>query len=170
VDHDGNGDFVISADGSGSWDPDGSIVAYNWFLDGAWVAEGQYQDLFAPIGQHTFTLEVTDNDGLTASDDFIVTVDPGPPSQPPVAVAGEDQTWTVGEGETEFIAAIDGSGSYDPDGDIVRWDWYYDGNWVLEGQYQDIHVELGTHTIKLIVTDNDGNTASDELSITVNGP
>ena len=51
-------------------------------------------------------------------------------------------------------------------GRIVPHDWYYDGAWVLEGQSQDIHVGLGMHTIKLVVTDEDGDNASDELTIT----
>jgi hypothetical protein len=113
-DHDGDGSFVISVDGSGSWDPDGSIVAYNWFLDGAWVAEGQYQDLFAPVGQHTFTLEVTDDDGVTASDEFVVTVEEATVALGTLHVLTVDGSAAALGGACYSLFPDQGDGYYDP--------------------------------------------------------
>lgn len=45
---------------------------------------------------------------------------PAPANRPPVAVAGPDQEWTPAAGMT---VTVDGSGSYDPDGDAITYLW-----------------------------------------------
>ena len=58
----------VSFDGSGSSDPDGSIVRYSWtFGDGATGTEATATHTYAQNGTYTVTLEVTDNDGLKAT-------------------------------------------------------------------------------------------------------
>jgi hypothetical protein len=75
TDADGNGSESFTLDGSGSSDPDGSIVSYEW-RDGAALL-GSTASLVAPLsaGVHTVVLTVTDDGGETASDSAVITVD-----------------------------------------------------------------------------------------------
>jgi subtilisin family serine protease/subtilase family serine protease len=75
-DADGDGVELVALDGSASHDDNGSVVAYEW-REGATVM-GSSAQLTVPLtlGAHTLTLEVTDNDGLTATDTVTITVAP----------------------------------------------------------------------------------------------
>jgi chitodextrinase len=53
-------------DGSGSTDPDGSIVSYHWdFGDGTTSEEPIIIHTYAEYGRHVITLTVTDDEGAT---------------------------------------------------------------------------------------------------------
>lgn len=60
---------VVDLDASSSYDPDGQVVAYEWnFGDGAPDEfEKEAIHLFQEPGAYVVTLNVTDNDGITAS-------------------------------------------------------------------------------------------------------
>ena len=82
----------ITFDGSGSYDPDGTIVSYEW----DWDSDGTYDETTAsPSAEHSYiapydgllTLRVTDNDGLTGIDTASVTVGGNLP--PELTVPGE---------------------------------------------------------------------------------
>ncbi len=84
----------------------------------------------------------------------------------PVAVAGEDV-----EAECGDSILLDASGSYDPDGTIVRYQWL-DGATVLYDGPNATHMLEGapcnwTATITLRVYDNDGFIASDTMEVSV---
>lgn len=65
----------VSFDGSGSSDPDGTIVAYVWnFGDGTTGTGVNTSHTYSSSGLKTVTLTVTDDDGLTDSDTVEVTV------------------------------------------------------------------------------------------------
>jgi len=74
TDTDLNGSEQVTLDGSGSNDPDGSIVSYVWTEGGSQIATNVGPTVSLPIGQHTITLQVTDNDGLTDTDMVIIKV------------------------------------------------------------------------------------------------
>jgi chitodextrinase len=62
-------------DGSGSYDPDGTIVSYLWdFGDGTTVMGAVVSPSYAVAGTYTVALIVTDNDGHTGGDAAIVKV------------------------------------------------------------------------------------------------
>ena len=77
-DHGNDGKEIVTLDGSGSYDPDGQIVDYIWKVGSDIIATGMtadvllYAQIFYPI-----TLEVTDNDNLTATDQITVLVSAG---------------------------------------------------------------------------------------------
>lgn len=77
----------ITLDASSSNDPDGTIVKYEWDFGDGYTADGvQVIHAYAEAGEHTVTLTVTDNDGLTGSTklsfivkaEIVMTFDDGP--------------------------------------------------------------------------------------------
>jgi len=78
LDSDGDGTELVTLDGSASSDSDGSIVTYEWSDAGAPLGVGATAAVWLSVGVHSLTLEVTDDDGDTATDTVVVTVDPPP--------------------------------------------------------------------------------------------
>ncbi|MCI0709273.1 MAG: hypothetical protein L0154_03840 [Chloroflexi bacterium] len=64
----------VTLDGTGSSDPDGTITSYDWYQNGVLLGSGPTLTRRFFVGQTTVTLVVTDNDGLTSSDEVIITV------------------------------------------------------------------------------------------------
>lgn len=119
---------LVALDGSGSSDPDGDPISYLWSVTGQPVGGGaELSDTtlqvptFTPQAVGVYTFSLTVNDGLeNSTPDLIqVTVSLTPvTNQPPVANAGADLAGTVGD-----IIRLDGSGSFDPDGDLISYLW-----------------------------------------------
>lgn len=51
----------VTLTGSESYDPDGTIVSYQWLEDGAQIATGETATVNLAVGSHTITLRVTDD-------------------------------------------------------------------------------------------------------------
>jgi hypothetical protein len=120
------------------------------------------------LGSHTVQLIVTDNDGGSASDTVVVTVNQAlADNQPPVAHAGLDKTVVDLNGDTLEFVRFDGRASTDPDGTIVSYNWTKDGNPFNNADAFTVTLPLGVHTVELTVTDNQGATSSDTVVVTV---
>jgi probable HAF family extracellular repeat protein len=100
-------------------------------------------------------------------------------NEAPVADAGPAQTVELENFDGTEIT-LDGSESTDADsspetnGDIVAFDWYMEAGLVKKddillgsGESFVYTFPLGTHTVKLIVTDSAGESAEDEVVITI---
>jgi hypothetical protein len=95
--------------GSGSTDPDGSIVAYLWTqLAGAPATITTPTNISTTVtglaaGNYTFQLQVTDNNGAAATDavDVIVQI----PLVPPTSCAGSSKTLTLPQSSTSIGCA-----------------------------------------------------------------
>lgn len=76
TDTDNDGVESVTLDGSGSYDPDpdGSIVSYIWTKNGTQIATGVNPIVTLPIGMHTITLTVTDDDGAKGTDSVRITI------------------------------------------------------------------------------------------------
>ncbi len=115
----------VFLNGSGSYDPDGGIAAYEWTqLSGPEVAlsdpKGKVTSFTAPaVDLHglTFQLRVTDEGDLSSTDEVHIVVNMAGQNLP-VADAGSDQRVQKGRG-----VILDGSSSFDPDGTIVSYRW-----------------------------------------------
>ncbi|MHC4535094.1 MAG: PKD domain-containing protein [Planctomycetota bacterium] len=88
---------------------------------------------------------------------------------PPVADAGPDQTVK----QTSAAGAevqLDGSGSSDPDGDLLTYDWTWsigEDTYNATGINPTIELPVGKHIIQLIVNDGIFNSEPDYVEITI---
>ncbi|MCP3099730.1 discoidin domain-containing protein [Myxococcus sp. K15C18031901] len=154
-------------------DTDGTIAAYAWTqvsgpvatLANASTATLSVSGLGA--GTFVFRLTVTDDDGATHSDDVTVTVSAAPANQPPVANAGADRSVALPS------AGITLTGSAtDSDGSVVSYAWTQVSGPVatLSGantlSLSVSGLTAGTYVFRLTVTDDDGATHSDDVTVT----
>ena len=147
-------------DGTGSSDPDGTIVSYEWDFDDDGVIDGTGptpSHTYADAGTYNVTLTVTDNVGVT--DTNTTTADITAANLPPVADAGGPYTVSINDGGTVIF---DGSVSSDPDGTIISWAWDFgDGQTGTGMAPSNTYALPSTYLVTLTVTDNLGATATD---------
>lgn len=98
IDTDNNGIASVLLDGTGSFDPDGSISGYGWYEGGVQIASAFGSGVPLTVGVHTITLVVSDDHGATDTDTVTITVNaPAAPPLPTVlAVALSPSTVTAG--------------------------------------------------------------------------
>jgi hypothetical protein len=86
-------------------------------------------------------------------------------NEPPVAYAGLDQVLEC-TSPAGVLAMLDGSGSWDPDGDSLSFDW--SGAFgSATGMTPSVQLGLGSHAISLSVSDPAGLTAADAVDVVV---
>lgn len=101
-------------------------------------------------------------------------VPPPPPVHniAPVANAGDDQAVFAGMDGVAQVS-LDGSGSYDQDGNSLTYLWRWmisDSNYTAEGVSPTVTLPVGQHTIELVVSDGIDNSLPDQVVVTVTGP
>jgi hypothetical protein len=74
IDADDSGAEKVTLDGSGSYAPGGLITSYVWTEGGKQIATVRNPTVTLPVGSHTITLTVTDDEGASDDDIVIVTV------------------------------------------------------------------------------------------------
>ncbi len=118
-----NENTEVTLDGTGSYDPEGEAITYLWTAPEGIIlsdAASPMPIFMAPNVQETsyfdFGLEVFDEELLEAYDEVRITVLDY--NQSPIAEAGSNQA--VDE-NTEVT--LDGTASYDPDGESITYNW-----------------------------------------------
>ena len=141
-------DLALTADGSTSSDPDGTVASYAWnFGDGTTGTGATASHTYAAAGSYTVTLTVTDDRGATNAVSRSVTV--RAPNKAPVAAFTSSAT--------DLTATFDGSGSSDPDGTIASYAWDFgDGASASTAKAAHTYAAGGSYTVKLTVTDDRG--------------
>ena len=72
----GTAPLAVAFSGTGSSDPDGSLVAYDWtFADGGSASGPSASRTYTTPGSYSALLRVTDNSGLSATSSVTITVD-----------------------------------------------------------------------------------------------
>jgi len=87
---------------------------------------------------------------------------------PPLADAGSDQTVPDNNRDGTELVTLDGSASSDRDGSIVSYEWREGNTPIATGATTAVWLSVGTHTLTLDVTDDDGDSATDSVVVTVN--
>ena len=166
--------------GSSSFDPDGTIVSYAWSqvsgpatagLNGAGSVNPKATGLVA--GTYVFQLSVKDNDGATSTDQVTVSVKPAAvaPNLAPIADAGADGIITL----PANTYVLDASGSSDPDGSIVTYQWsQVSGPATAAATFMSnvtvtlTDLKAGSYVFQVKVTDNGGLSSTATMKLTVN--
>ena len=145
----------ILFDGSGSYDPDGSIMNYTWdFGDGEKGYGETTTHTYSSAGDYTVMLTVLSNAYETDCD--ATTAHITACNWPPVADADGPYYGVAGDAIKFY-----GCHSYDSDGYIASYHWNFGDGYTGCG-YSPCHVytSSGTYCVSLTVYDNDG--ASDK--------
>jgi len=165
---------IFALDASGSSDPDGTIVSYEWDCDNNGTYEFSNPSptatncSIADEGTYQVNLRVTDNNGDQATDSAVVNVS----NSAPVAIA-DNITGGPYFGTKNFPIQVNGSASYDPDGTLVSYEWDCESDGVIdEVSTQSVgntctFAAVGTYTVTLQVTDDDGVSDTDTATIIV---
>lgn len=148
----GDAPLVVSLDGSGSFDQDGSIISHGWsFGDGSSGSGSVVSHTYTAVGTYTAVLTVTDSQGLTASQSVQIQVT-APNVNPTAVIAASTTT-----GVAPLAVTFSGSGSSDPDGTISSYAWNFgDGTTGSGSSVSKTFSAAGTYTVTLTVTDNRG--------------
>src|SRR5690606_16258462 len=160
-------------------DSDGTISSYSWAR-----VSGPASHTFANAnaastlvsnlvqGTYVFRLTVTDDDGATDTDDVTVVVNAAP-NQAPVANAGNDVLMHL----PISSGTLSGTGSTDNDGNIVSYVWSKVSGptsfTIVSPNASTTSITnlvMGVYVFRLTVTDDDGATAIDQVTVTVNAP
>jgi serine protease len=85
---------------------------------------------------------------------------------PPVADAGSDQTIEC-EGHDGTSVTLDGTGSFDDNGDMLTYSWRIGATEIATGPNPTVSLQRGVHVVTLRVTDPGGLWDSDTVTITI---
>ncbi|MCK5827734.1 PKD domain-containing protein [Candidatus Bipolaricaulota bacterium] len=149
-----------------SSDADSDIVAWAWdFGDGCTAVEQQAIHAYSSYGEYIASLQVTDTQGETGIQTQSISI----ASQLSVTVLTYSPEFPS-EGETVLF---DASESFDPDGEIVTYQWDFNGSgeFDLQGTTQTasyVYTSAGQFTPRVTVVDDQYDSASRAASIEIN--
>ncbi|MCP4764905.1 MAG: PKD domain-containing protein, partial [Gammaproteobacteria bacterium] len=172
---------LITLDGSASSDADGDPLGFNWNLitipagsAAALDSANAVMPTFSADESGLYEAELTVSDGQLDSDPDRVAVNIDTVNTLPVANAGQDQGVF-----TNALVQLDGSQSFDVDGDSLSWFWSMTS--LPAGSTATIDDEFavtpnftadlaGQYVIQLIVNDSEADSAPDSVIINVLTP
>ena len=151
-------------------DPAGTIQRFRWDFDGNNTYDTydemarDYNHTYNTPGTYNARLHVWSSTGETASASITITVQ----NNPPVATADIQPS----NGQVPLTAQLNGSGT-DNDGNIVLYEWDFDGNGTYDwsssttGNTSYTYTGIGTFNAIFRVTDNSGLTDTAHAATTV---
>ncbi len=169
---------VVQLSGAQSSDADGDLLTYQWefvsrpsgssaVLEDADTVAAEFEADVA--GAYVVSLTVNDGELDSATDN--VTIDVAKANSPPTADAGSDQSVVAGD-----IVTLDASGSSDPDGDSLIYEWRIASRPpVTDAEFSDETAVSptftttvdGTYVLTLRVFDEDNAIDTDQVAIIV---
>jgi PKD repeat protein len=149
--------------GGGSYDPDGTIVSYEWdFGDGSKASGLSNTHNYSKPGNYTINLRATDDKGSFSDFQLAIVV----LNQPPLfTTTSPANVLTVTVGASQDFSVL----ARDPEGSVLTFVWKVDGGAINERseKYRYKATTEGTHKILVIVTDGEDDLAY-EWTVTVN--
>jgi PKD repeat protein len=166
----------VQLNGSASYDAVGTIVSYDWVqVSGSGSITITNSNTATPNidglspGTYTFELTVTNNAGETSTSQVTVTVT-NQVTSPLIANAGQDTVISL----PASTATLNGTASSDQGGIIESYQWtQVSGPAASQLASSSLAVcpisglQAGTYVFLLTVTDNQGNTATDSVTVSV---
>lgn len=149
-----------------SSDTESEIVSWAWdFGDGNSAVEQQAIHAYENYGDYVVGLQVTNDQGAIGLQTQSISI----ASQRPVAVLTYSPNFPS-EGEEVLFDASD---SFDPDGDIVTYQWDFDGNgdFDLQGDAQTasyVYASAGQFVPRITVVDDQSDSTSRAASVEIN--
>ncbi|MDA1315448.1 MAG: Ig-like domain-containing protein [Acidobacteria bacterium] len=141
-----------------------SILSWSSNVDGA-IGTGGSRSWAPSEGTHTITASATDTGGKTGNSSITITVGNAPPS---VTITSPASGAIFTQGDTVTLTGT----ATDPENGAltssITWTSSRDGSLGAGGSVGTSSLTLGVHTITASVTDLDGKSATDSISITVN--
>jgi len=160
----------VSFDASESLDPDGEIVSYEWDLDGdSEFDDGEGKTItytYEKEGKYTVSLRVTDNNG--EYNVATLEIDAQGSNSPTAVITEETDEYFAG---IEYIFSAEDSTS--PVGnEIEKYEWDFGDGTAYQKTRTVKHAyeETGEYTVVLKITDSEGKTGTQELTIQVDDP
>ena len=156
---------TVKLDASKSYDKDGKIIAYEWFIGDSLICNSEScLKYFTKPSKYKIKLRVTDNSNTKnnfAEDAITIVV-----NAPPIADGGTDIA------QTNPLVHFNANNSYDPDGKIISYYWNFgDGTTSNKKNVSHIYKTPGKYNVVLRVRDNSSatnNTAEDHFIVYIN--
>jgi hypothetical protein len=140
------------------------LPRYQWRLNGTNIAGATAASLALPNAQAsdagTYSVCITNQFGAVTSSNALLTV-----NRPPVADAGLNQTNECAGGQTSVL--LDGSKSFDPDGDALTYVWSEGAAALGTNAIQSALFTYGLHTVTLTVTDPNGLSSTASVIVAI---
>jgi hypothetical protein len=167
---------VVNLDGSGSTDPNGDLLKYEWTLVS--VPAGSTASLsdrtvakpsFMANASGVYVLSLVVSDAQLSSAPSLMSVTASAANVPPVANAGPEQTVRAGN-----LVTLNGSGSTDANGDVLSYQWTWTTNpgnvnllLPLTANPSFTPTVAGIYVLTLTVDDRKGGTHTSRVLINV---
>jgi hypothetical protein len=168
-DVDGSGDEVVLLDGSGSTAGDAAIATYAWSEGGVDIGGGPTLSATFDVGVHDVLLTVTDEAGLSDTDNVLITVEAQAALPPTVTIVAPVDLAEFDEGaDVTFEGnAVDQFSIEIPPEDL---EWTSERDGVLgTGNSLTVNtLSVGEHGITLTAVDSDGVEGTSRITIRVN--
>lgn len=165
---------LVTLDGSGSVDPDGDPLTFDWTVTGGRFESGTTASdpiatvSFPGAAPYPVSLVVSDGRGGTDAADLVVGIRTA--NNPPAAQIVANPLGIPVNDNFQTVVTLDGRGSSDPDGDPLAYAWTVPGGRFETGGPNDPLVEVtfpgaAPYLVELVVDDGNGETDRAEVLI-----
>jgi Necrosis inducing protein (NPP1)/PKD domain len=166
----------VELDGSGSFDPDGDLVAYEWLVGGQTVWD-MTPTVLVPLGEYNVNLTVEDDDGYTDSDQATISVVDTQAPEIAGVTAEPDELWPPNHKMRDVVLYVDVEDICDsePQCEIAEGgvfsnepDWIITGDLTLRLRAERAGRGDGrVYTVDVICVDGSGNSTTGTTTISV---
>lgn len=161
-------DETVTFDASSSYNPGGNGLEYQWdFGDESstsWSENPVIDHIYETQGSYNVTLTIREKTAINPKSDSSsknIRLGDGTPNQPPVAAFSMTPDPIINHVHEDEDIIFDASNSYDPDGEIVDYNWNFGDGSTISGEDAVVvnhnYSNDGDYTATLTVTDDDGD-------------